>query len=493
MFMKPACLIGFALATVALGQLAPPRAVPVPEAPDTPPVTGPPPSTLATDRATSRSGQFRVSGANGLLRGTVAMIAEDAKDELLLLTAEKDAWKVPIAIFLHGKQGDPLPPRSVAMKLWFNETGYDLRVNVHLSRGIEMEHFKHTTTAALLYERALRDRPPGPTETPLIVPPWLVEGLREATAWRLKRSDRRLYAALFKHGGLYKLDELFAVTESQFEELDGAMHAAFRVSSGALVMALLKQPQGREGFLSFLSSSAAFEGEMPTLLRRHFPDLNLSETSLAKWWALQLADMTTPTLTEVLTIPETEMLLDDALYLNFRSSDGISQHKPLSAWRELEPLKPAERVEAVRLAQDSLVRLSYRCFPAYRPLIAEYQVALGTIARNKTRKSDAQLAQLQDTRNSLRTLASRARDYLDWFEITRARETSGAFEDYLRLKERLQAQPHNRSDNLSLYLDRLNHVFARKSAETPASLPPINPLDVPVDLPPVAPLDLPKP
>jgi hypothetical protein len=467
--MKPACLIGFVFATAALGQQPPPRAVPVP---DTPAATNPDTPALATDRATSRSGQFRVSGADGLLRGTIAMIAEDAKDELLLLTAEKDAWKVPITIVLHGKQGDPLPPRSVAMKLWFNETGYDLRVNVHLSRGIELEHFKHTTTAALLYERALRDRPPGQPETPLMVPPWLVEGLREATAWRLKRSDRRLYAALFKHGGLYKLDELFAVTESQFEELDGAMHAAFRVSSGALVMALLKQPQGREGFLSFLSNSAAFEGEMPTLLRRHFPDLNLSETSLAKWWALQLADMTTPTLTEVLTIAETEILLDDALYLNFRTTDGISQHKPLGAWRELETLKPAERVEAVRLAQDSLVRLSYRCFPAYRPLIAEYQVVLGAIGRNKTRKSDAQLTQLQDNRNSLRTIASRARDYLDWFEITRARETSGVFEDYLRLKDRLQAQPHNRSDNLSIYLDRLNLVFARQSAETPATLPP---------------------
>ena len=495
--MKPTLLIGVFLAAVALGK-DPPRAVPVTEAPAAPVPVSPPASEPApgAERATSRTEQFRVSGADGLVRGTVAMMAEDAKDELLLLTGEKDEWKVPVSIFLHGKQGDPLPPRSVAMKLLFGEAGYDLRIDVHLSRGIEMEQFKHNTTAALLYERALRGQAAEAPETPLMVPPWLVEGLREATAWRLKRSDRRLYEALFKHGGLYQSDELFAVNEGQYEELDGAMRAAFRVSSGALVMALLEQPQGRAGFRSFLSESAAFQGEMPTLLRRHFPDLNLSETSLAKWWRLQLAAMTSPTLSEVLTIAETEAALDDALQLNFHSADGGLQRKPLSAWQELAALKPAERVESVRLAQDSLVRLSYRSFPSYRPLIAEYQIALGAIARNKTRQTAAQLAGLQETRNTMLAKATRARDYLDWFEITRARETSGVFEDYLRLKERLQAEPHNREDTLSKYLDRMNQIFARKTAETPSSalpsLPGTNPADVPIDLPPGVPPDLPK-
>lgn len=496
--MKPTLLLGLVLAAAAFA-MDPPRAVPVPNVPTTPvpvlpPSSAPPP---ATERATSRSGQFRVSGADGLLRGTVALMAEDAKDELLLLTGEKDAWKVPVSIILHGKQGDPLPPRSLALKLLFSEAGFDLRLDVHLSRGIETERFKHTTTTALLYERALRGRPPGQPDTPLRVPPWLVEGLREATAWQQKRSDRRLYEALFKHGGLFKLDDLFAVNDAQYEELDGAMHAAFRVSSGALVMALLKQPQGRDGFLSFLSESAAFEGEMPTLLRRHFPDLNLSETSLAKWWTLQIADLTTPTLTEVLTIAETEAALDDALYLNIGSAEGDAQRKPLSDWQDLKALKAPERAEAVRPAQDSLVRLSYRCFPSYRPIIAEYQIVLGAIAHNKTKKTASQLAGLLETRHTMLAKSTRARDYLDWFEITRARDTSGVFEDYMRLKERLHAQPRNRDDNLSKYLDRMNQIFARNRPDSPASqspgLPASNPLQVPSNLPPATPIALPKP
>jgi len=501
--MKPVLLLGFVLVATALAK-PPPRAVPVPvpapvQLPESAPVAPAAaaiPAPLA-ERATSRTGQFRVSGSDGLLRGTVAMMAEDTKDELLLLTGEKDQWKVPVSIFLHGQQGDPLPPRSVAMKLLFSEAGYDLRLDVHLSRGIELDQFKHTTTAALLYERALRGRPPGQPETALMVPPWLVEGLREAAAWRMNRSDRRPYEALFKRGGLFKLDELFVTNENQYEDLGGAMRVAFRVSSGALVMALLKQPQGREGFLSFLTELAAFQGEMPTLLRRHFPDLNLSETSLAKWCELQLAEMTTPTLTEILTIAETEAMLDDALHLNFPSTEGASQRKPLSAWPELETLKTPERVEAVKLAQDSLVRLSYRCFPSYRPVLAEYQIALGAIARNQIKKTAAQLAHLQETRDTMRAKASRARDYLDWFEITRARETSGVFEDYVRLKERLQAQPHTREDTLSNYLDQMNKIFARKTAESPSDpmpgLPPMNPANAPTNLRPARPPDLPTP
>ena len=72
------------------------------------------------------------------------------------------------------------------------------------------------------------------------------------------------------------------------------------------------------------------------------------------------------------------------------------------------------------------------------------------------------LAELEETRATMIARAARARDYLDWFEITRARETSGAFDDYLRLKERLKSNPHQRKDELSDYLDRMDRIFHRE-------------------------------
>jgi hypothetical protein len=462
--MKRLLLIGMVFSAIA-GAEEIPRAVQVVEPPTSPKAMG-------AEEVISRSRQFRVSGGESLVRGTVALLAEQTKDELLRLTGEKDEWKVPVSIRVHGKPGDPLPARTVSMSLMVVEGQKALRLDVHLSRGIEQERFKRAVTAALLYERTLAAGKDDGAGQPLIVPPWLTDGLREATAWRLNESDRRLYEALFKHGGLFKLDEMFAVADQTFEDMDGATRAAFRVSSGALVMALLEQPQGKEGFRAFLSEVAAYQGEMPGLLRKHFPELNLSETSLAKWWALQLAAKggLNP-LTDILTIQQTDAALAEALRLNFRSPEGIIQQKDLAAWSEVAALNEQERIASVRLAQDALVRLSFRCFPSYRPLLAEYQLVLDSIAKNKTKDLPKRLADLDGTRTTMISRAARARDYLDWFEITRARETSGAFDDYQRLKERLKANPHQRKDALSAYLDRMDRIFYRET-KAGALMPP---------------------
>ena len=480
-----ALLLGMLFTALALAEEAP-RALQIAEPPASLKVGDP-------DRVTSRTGEFRVSGGEARDRGTVAALAEETKDELLRLTDEKDDWidwKIPVTITLHGKSGDPMPLRTVAMKLLVSEAGYDLRLDVHLSRGIEQERFKAAVTCALIYEPALRGRPAQVSEIPFLVPPWLVDGLREATAWRLNQSDRRLYQALFKTGGLFKSDDLFALDERGFEDMDAATRAAFRVSSGSLVMALLQQPQGKVSFRKFLTEVAAYEGEMPALLRKHFPELNLSETSLAKWWTLQLANIGGQNLaTDILTIAETETTLGEALRLNFRTAEGIIQQKELAAWPEIAALPEPDRVKSVQLAQDALVRLSYRCFPSYRPLLSEYQLALAAIAQNKSKDLAARLTSLTERRATMTAKAQQASDYLDWFEITRARETSGAFDDYMRLKDRLKANPHRRTDDLSKYLDRMDAIFTRKGDT--ASPPAANaaPQELPLDLPL---LDLPK-
>lgn len=426
------------------------------------------------DQVVSRSKQFRVSGGDSLVRGSVALLAEEAKDELFKLTSEKDAWEIPVKVVLSGKVGDPLPPRTVSMRLWILEGVPQLQIDAHLSRGIDQERFKRSVTAAMLYERVLRDRSGDALDHAFFIPPWLSDGLREASMWSQQLSDRRLYEALFKRGGLFKVEEMFAVGERVFDEMDTAMRAAFRVSSGALVMALLEQPQGREGFRAFLNEVGAYEGEMPVLLRKHFPELNLSSTSLAKWWALQLANKGgLNQLTDVLTIRETEANLADALRLNFRDAEGIVQQKEIDAWPELAKLEEGERVVAVRPAAEALVRLSYRCFPSYRPLLQEYQQVLDVISKNQTATVAARLAALADTRKTMRERADRGRDYLDWFEITRARQTSGAFDEYLQLKERLKARPHRRKDPVSEYLDRMDRIFYREQEKNlPDDLPP---------------------
>lgn len=463
-----ALLLGFILPAIAHSQEIP-RALQIVEPPVTPKLAG-------QDRVISSTRQFRVLGGAAEDRGNVSRLAEEAKDELLRLTEERDEWKAPVTLTLHGKYGDPMPARTTSMDLLVSEVGFELRVNLHLSRGLEdPERLKHTVTSALVLERSLRELPARESEIRFSVPPWLVDGLREASAWRLNQSDRRLYEALFKTGGLFKIDEIFSLEETRHQEMDAATAAAFRVSSGALVMALLQQPQGKGGFRAFLSEVAAFQGEMPSLLRRHFPELNLSETSLSKWWALQLANIGGQNLlSDVLSISQTETSLGEALHLNFRTPEGISEQRELAAWPELATLPDGERLKSVRLAQDALIRLSYRCFPSYRPLLIEYQMLLTALVAGKTQDLAARLTALDERRAVMSAKALRARDYLDWFEITRARETSGVFDDYIRLKDRLKHKPHRRNDDLSSYLDRMDAIFSRPDDKNPGGMPPVS-------------------
>ena len=465
-FLLLACAVSFGQDTEI------PRAIPVDVEPmEAEPVAVDPAAPARTfgEVASSESGQFRVRGGDGALRASVAMLADRTRDDFLRLTGEHESnpdFDVPIYISLIGSPGEASPPRTISKSITYNDGKYQLRIHIHIGRGLDNARFEHAITSALVYERSLANHTENDAETPLLVGPWLVEGLREANQWRTGTSNRRLYEALFRSGGLFKLDELFTMTEAAHESLDGATRAAFQVSSGALVMALLEQPDGRGAFRNLLGEVAKFAGEMPALLRLHFPDLNLSENSLAKWWALQLANKGTARLTESLNVFESEANLEDALQLRFRDQDGEMREIPVTQWADLAELDEADRTDAVRMAEDALVRLSYRCFPTFRPLLVSYLSILNQIAHHPGRGDTItrQLGELAETRANMIDMADRARDYMDWFEITRARETSGAFDDYLRLKAQLSEAPAStRQDPVSDTLNRLDAIFHRET------------------------------
>jgi len=410
----------------------------------------------------SYSKQFKISGGDSATRGTVANLVERTKLRLLALTADDDEWSIPVAIRLIGKQGDQVGLRSTAIKLNHGESGYEIQILVSLSRGLEKQEFERAVISALIYGHALGSKDEVDLEVPLSVPVWCVEGLLEAISWRKKESDRKLYNALFSHGGLYKLDALFGVTEADFIKIDAASEAAFRVSSGALVMALLEQPNGGEGMRKFLAQVPAFDGEVPALLRQCFPSLNLSQTSLEKWWSLQMADKASAPLSEVMSVLNTDSRLTAALQLRFRDGEEQLKEIPVSEWEALEEIEPALKAHSVGMAQQELIVLSYRCFPSYRPLLREYQKLLKDMALGETDGLSQSLQELASQRQTMVSKAQRARDFLDWFEITRARETSGVFEDYLKLKAQLEARPNLRRDAVSEYLDRMDSLFSPK-------------------------------
>ncbi len=406
----------------------------------------------------SQSGQFRVTGGNAAPRGALALLADAARTEFRGTCGIKGGWKIPIEIRLSGKATEARP---VITRLVDVEGVRLLILDVHIGSGVDHEAFKRAVYSLLIYELALEGKPD--PDTRLVAMPWLVDGLLEAAAWNQGTSDRRLYRTLFLSGGLFRLADLLTLDEAAREQLDGASRVAFRVSSGALVAALLDQPQGKEAFRAFLKDAASFAGEVNVVLSRHFPDLNLSDTGLEKLWRLQMANQGgLNTLHDVLTVHETEAALQEALHLDFRTEEGLLHRVPLAEWPRLSRMSPADRVTATRSAEDALVRLSYRCFPSYRPLLLDYQRLLATWRGKKPADPGMKLSELEEAREVMLARSAHGRDYLDWFEITRARETSGAFDDYRKLKQRLKLKPNEKNSSTSRYLDRMDSTFTRE-------------------------------
>ncbi|MCW1884549.1 hypothetical protein OKA04_07380 [Luteolibacter flavescens] len=481
-----------------LPPLPPPTAIPVDEAEAVAPAEadqpvpvvpgGNVPRPKGMEAAISQSGMFRVLGKDPLKRSSIALALEQVREQFLDLLREKstpaagaegrrgqfvdpgakdtDSFKVPVTVeIVEPDQDKPSAARPVEYGLVSAEGQLSLIIRIHADPGIDQEQLERAAFTVLLYERSLRTAKPEDDE-PLVVRPWLVEGLVEARKWKMGQADRRLYEGVFRRGGGFTMDELFELGDRSFQQLDSASRLTFRALSGALVMALLEQPQGKDAFKNFAGEAARFSGEMPVLLRKHFPDLNLSERSLAKWWALTLARLVQPKLSEVLPVLETERELETALQFHTRDPEGNALDLGLDTWREIIALEEADRIEAVRPAEDGLVRLSYRCFPSYRPIIQEYQQILRDVAAGKDSKVETRLADLSEQRLVRSQRATHARDYLDFFEISRARDLSGEFDDYMRLKKELELRPRpKRTDHLSEVLDTLQKTYEPRAGK----------------------------
>lgn len=256
------------------------------------------------------------------------------------------------------------------------------------------------------------------------------------------------------------MDELFEVSDRHLSQMDGATKLTFRALSGALVMALLEQPHGKGAFSAFCGEAARFSGEMPVLLRKHFPELNLSEKSLAKWWALTLAKLVQPKLSEVLSVPDTERSLVDALQFHTRDAEGNALNQGIESWKAISELEESERIEAIKPAEDAIMRLSYRCFPSYRPILGGYQELLRDLVTGKGKDIGLRVSELADERDLRLQRATRARDFMDFVEISQARELSGQFDDYMNLKKELELRPRpKRHDRVTESLDTMQKSY----------------------------------
>lgn len=418
----------------------------------------------ADEHVVSDSRMFSVSGGDALRMGAIAAHADELRARFNGMLGLEDKWKYAVSLRLVGNTADAARARPIRTQVRIIGHEPHLQIRVFGGGGINLARLDEAIITMLMYEYALRHVQAEALPDYLEMPPWLVCGLQQALLWRQGRVDRRLYQNLFSRGDMMAPQEV--VNAAHPERMDASSRQLYEVSCGVLLMGLLNQKDGPDLLRNLLAESLTQEGSAAEVIASHFPGLYSQENSFSKWWALELAALSTPQVMETLTPLDSERLLREALLVtgvdkvtrvpfsvSVADLDGLLE---LPDWREQLPA-----------CTERLEELSRRCFPGYRAIIMEYYRAIGELLKGKKREEvRGMLADLKELREAYTEAATRGRDYLDWFEITQLGHTQGGNFDTYREAMRLLRREHPGPETpMSRYLDDIELLYGLKEGE----------------------------
>lgn len=420
-------------------------------------------------RVISSSRQFVVIAQDALVAGALAMKAEEMRSTLQKMLGIGKDWKHTITIRLQGNSSDPSAPNPIRTRINIIAGEPNYQIRVYIGGGVDVDKLCSSIITMLLYERTLRNVSieafPGQVE----LPEWLVVGVEQAVQWHAGKVDRSVYQALFARSEMLSLEQILA--EKNPARLDAVSRMVYDSSCGVLMLCLLNQKGGKEALVHLLDQAVLGEGSPEELIKRNFHALNLTENSLHKWWALQLAMMATPTATECLTPLETEKRFAEALML-VRTDPATRVPVPVSFDNIQEVVKIPDYREQLSRNLDQMVHLSVRCFPAYRQIIIRYCQLMMQVQKGRSAKEAVQeLGPLIEYREAFVSASTRARDYLDWLEITYLGGKSGTFSSYMSTMDLLRKGKEETPTKMSRYLDDIEALHLLPAdAPTPPSI-----------------------
>ena len=407
----------------------------------------------------SSSRQFIVHGKDSKARGAVCVFCEEVKEDLLFLIRQKDRWRYPVVIQL---RGDTTNIKSSLIKpsIYKLPRGlYRLQIDVFLGDSFKAESLRDELIHLLLAEIILKSNPDMLSLSKgKILPDWLRVGLAEAIEYRKDRESAMLFSAIFKQGKVMSINQIF---ESELQGMNSVSEAVYRASCCGLMLALLSQQEGPDKLRRYISSLAVHKGSSIDLLEKVFPGTAESKNSMEKWWALKLADLAQPTVTDVLSPLKTEAELDNCLKIVFsENTKGVNQLTAQSKktgsgilsflkfkGKVEEPQEKSNGVERLEFYIDEyrqfidypglaktlkrnenrLLFLSYRAFPLHRPMIHEYQRVLLQIVSGNVKGLDQKLARLSKLRSLISRSTNDANDYLNWYEANPIKDAERCF------------------------------------------------------------------
>lgn len=412
----------------------------------------------------SQSRMFSVSGGDSLRMGAIATRADDIQSQVYRILDLDSQWKHPVSIRLIGQPDDPPIPSPIHTRIRIIGQEPVFQIRIHPGGGINISKLNNAIITMVLYEYALRQTDAADYPDALHLPDWLLTGLQQAILWKTGKADRRLYRNLFNRAEMLDPETIVGVRDPW--NLDASSYQVYEVSCGVLVLSLINRPGGVDQLKSLLEEAISEEGTPAEIVARHFHELGIDGASLTKWWALELAALSLPRASELLTPLESEKQLAEALLVHpFQEEEGIVRPISIDNVYALVEIKGWQKL--VRPSLRRLAQLNLRCFPGYRAIILEYSRAINELAQNNDPDAVQNIiGPLRALRAGYVKTATRARDYLDWYEVSHlGRANSRSFDSYMDAMRLLRQEPTSPKCPISRYLEDIETLYQLQEGE----------------------------
>ncbi len=408
--------------------------------------------------------QFSVQGESLHLNKSVSALCDEMSKGVYGLLGEKlpESGFYPIRVLLYSKGNVQKQKIFKTLVTQIEGGGFKIELVVDIRERIDRSDLEAGVMQAIVMERTLRTDPTLNEESVVDVPRWVSDGLLGALRWKEGARNRGMFEVLTRRPDLFPVGKLFTTKQQDIQAMGETVRALYEASATAMVMSLARQKDGKAGLSKMLSEVAVFEGEPEELMRKNFPAMNVGKRGLQKLWNLQLAEMSVPRLIDTKTLIATEDKLREALFFSLIGKDRLERRVAIKDFDVLAAMGKQERVRITMRLRQELVQLSYRAYPDYQPILAEYGFILTSLARGQMDSVAVRLENLAEVRQIMYVKGQRARDVLDWYQLSQARNLKGDFTGYQRLLERMKREKKiGEGNGVSSYVNQVQQLMTR--------------------------------
>lgn len=417
---------------------------------------------------------FLVAGEDFELRTQVVRLAEAMRTEFLFELGkdenEEEKREVQIQIELLDVPKDQA--KGSAFRKIYGQSpdgSYYLKLIADINR-MTTEELEVELLEILFLEHTVTGSANLPNNIELVTHDWIVDGFLSLMDWRAERVDKDNFLALSREPKLFDLEKIFQMTRARSRGLDKVTKKSYNAAAGALVMALLKQPDGKESMHEMLNELSMFDGDPKSIIQQHFPTVNKGKNGIRVTWLLELAAMGVSKLTDSMSILETDEKLTKILNFQWENEDGELVETGIEGYELLVDLEDDALKATVEKVSKKLYALETRSFPLYRSMITAYKGSLQILINKPEtgiRKKIIWRSTLADYEVILKNItaerklyvvaANRSRDYLDWFVINMNSSIKGDLSSFEKMNK--NAENQLKGTHISRYLSTMNSYY----------------------------------